>query len=179
MKETIKKAVIIVLVFTVLCGIIYPLFMTAIAQLFFSETANGSILVSDGKKIGSEKIGQAFQKEKYFWGRPSASQYQYSAATNKGVKNESLLQQRQQLTQALQNTTGQEQVPIDLITFSASGLDPEISQEAALYQVERIATVRNLPKEKIESLIQDNLSSIGPKRVNVLKLNLALDQLQS
>lgn len=184
---SIKTALILLLMLSILTGFLYPLAVTGIAQLFFSEKANGSLIKQNNKFVGSHLIGQSFSFPIYFWGRPSAtSPYPYNGAassgSNLGPTNPLLLtfikQRIAQLTQG-QNT---ELIPVDLVTSSGSGLDPEISPYAAFYQAERVAKARHLRVEDINELIQQHiqprtLGVLGEPRINVLELNLALDKL--
>jgi K+-transporting ATPase ATPase C chain len=175
--------------FTIVTGVLYPVIVTGIAQCFFPRQANGSIVTQDNLAVGSELIGQSFTDPKYFWGRPSATTpYAYNAeassGSNLGPMNPDLLKAVKQRMQTLQfadrpNTTP---VPVDLVTASASGLDPDISPLAARYQVYRIAKARNLAADKVETLIATMtkkrfLGVLGEPRINVLQLNLALDAL--
>lgn len=185
----IKNAVLVLAVLTVLTGVIYPLIITGIAQAVFPARANGSIIVKNGTPVGSEFIGQQFDDPKYFWGRPSATTpYPYnggsSSGSNLGPNNPDLMKAVQARIAALHaadpgNTA---QIPVDLVTASASGLDPEISPAAAQYQAARVARVRGLDIYQVRLLIDKNtegrlLGIFGEPRVNVLKLNLALDEI--
>ncbi len=187
MMAQLKPALVILLVFTVLTGIIYPLVVTGIAQVVFPHRANGSLIVKDGKVVGSELIGQAFDDPKYFWSRPSAtSPFPYNAAassgSNLGPTNPALTDAVRARIAALQaadpgNTAP---VPADLVTASGSGLDPHISVAAALYQLPRVARVRGLPEDQVRALVNQytqgrTFGFLGETRVNVLELNLALD----
>lgn len=190
MMEEIKSAAILFVVLTLITGFIYPLLVTAIAQLFFPWQANGSLIMREGQSIGSLHIGQYFYSSKYFWGRPSATQpFPYngasSAGSNSGPTNPRFLLTVQERAHHLMLLNGQNQgpVPVDLVTASGSGLDPEISLYAAYYQVPRIAKVRKISESEIISLIEAHaarriLGVIGEPRINVLQLNLALDQLR-
>jgi len=191
MLRIIKSALVIFALFAVLTGLIYPLLITGAAQLFFNWQANGSLVrVQDGREIGSLIIGQSFDDPKYFWGRLSATAggtYNASASggSNYSVLNQSLQDEVRRRLDALHaadpdNTLP---VPVDLVTSSASGLDPHISPVAAYYQVARIARLRNLPENDVRTLVDRSIEEpflriIGEPRVNVLKLNLALDSLQ-
>jgi K+-transporting ATPase ATPase C chain len=174
---------------TVLSGFIYPMVVTGIAQLVFPHQANGSLILKDGKAVGSELIGQPFDDPKYFWGRPSVTApFPYNAGassgSNLGPISSDLQKQVQDRMGGLRaadpgNTAP---VPVDLVTASGSGLDPHISPAAALYQVRRVARVRGLAEEAILRLVEQHvegrqLGLLGEPRVNVLKLNLALDAL--
>jgi K+-transporting ATPase ATPase C chain len=178
------------LVMTVITGLIYPLVATGVAQVLFPHQANGSLIERDGKPIGSELIGQSFTDPKYFWGRPSATTPQPyngtgSNGSNLGPTNPALRDAVQQRIDALHaadpgNTAP---VPSDLVTASGSGLDPEISPAAAQYQVARVARLRNLSVDQVQTLVVQatqgrQLGLLGEARVNVLQLNLVLDGLQ-
>jgi K+-transporting ATPase ATPase C chain len=187
MLSHVRAAVISLVVLTVVTGIIYPLAVTGIAQAVFPSQANGSLIVSDGKIIGSRLMGQPFDDPKYFWGRPSAtSPFPYNAGSSSGSNlsptNPDLVKAVQGRVDALRaadpgNTAP---VPVDLVTASASGLDPHISPAAALYQVSRVARERKLDLQALQRLIEEHtegrfLGLLGEPRVNVLTLNLALD----
>lgn len=187
MNNVLRPALTIMLSLTLLTGAAYPLVVTGIAQLFFPDKAAGSLLVEDGKVIGSHLIGQSFTDAKYFWSRPSATggnPYNPTASggTNQGPLNPALIDAVKQRIAVLQaadpgNTAA---VPADLVTASASGLDPHISVAAALYQVERVARVRGLEPIKVRELVEQRIEKrqlgfLGEPRVNVLLLNLALD----
>ena len=174
-------------VLTVLTGVAYPLVITGVAQVAFPHAANGSLIVVDGKALGSELIGQPFDDPKYFWGRPSAtSPYPYNAGSssgsNLGPTNpdlEKAVKERVEVLRAADpgNTAP---VPVDLVTASASGLDPHISPAAALYQVRRVARARGLDEAAVRQLVEGHTDDrtfgiLGEPRVNVLALNLALD----
>ncbi|MFH1201651.1 MAG: potassium-transporting ATPase subunit KdpC [Candidatus Omnitrophota bacterium] len=186
-KGQIKQAILIFIVLSIMTGIIYPLFITGIAQVFFRNQANGSLIYRNGKPVGSSLIGQAFNDPKYFWGRVSAtSPVSFNAASssgsNLGPSNPVLLEAVKARIKALRladsdNTTP---IPVDLVTSSASGLDPHISLAAAYYQAPRIARLRGLSQDTIRILIAKHTSGrlfgiIGEPVVNVLELNLALD----
>jgi K+-transporting ATPase ATPase C chain len=189
MRSLIRPALVLFLFFTVLTGFVYPLAITGIAQAAFRQAASGSILMREGKPIGSSLIGQNFSDPKHFWGRPSATTPQPYAGTgstgsNLGPLNPALTDGIKVHIQALHDAdpgnTGP--VPVDLVTASASGLDPEESLAAALYQVPRIARLRNLDPQVLRTLIGAHtqgrwLGLLGEPRVNVLELNLALDSL--
>jgi len=185
--EQIKTAVILLLLFTVLTGLIYPAIVTGVAQFLFSWQANGSLIMKNGTATGSLLIGQSFTDPKYFWGRPSAtSPFPYNAenssGSNLGPSNPDLFTAVQSRIDILKKSDpkNSDLIPIDLVTSSASGLDPEISPLAAMYQVPRIAKARHIQELIIQKLIEDaieprTLGMLGEPRVNVLKLNLALD----
>ena len=189
MPRTIRNSIMSVLVFTVITGIVYPLAVTGLAQVFFPGRANGSILEKDGKPAGSALIGQQFDGPKYFWGRPSATvPYPYNASlssgSNLGPNNPDLLKAVQLRIRHLQaaDPGNKQPVPVDLVTASGSGLDPDISPAAALYQAARVARARGLNEAKVRSLVQANtkgrfLGIFGEPAVNVLRLNLALDEM--
>ena len=183
----LRAAIVSLVVLTVVTGIVYPVVVTAIAQLVFPQQANGSLIVKDGKVIGSALIGQPFDDPKYFWGRPSAtSPFGYNAASSSGSNlsptNPALVKSVQERVDALRaadpgNTAA---VPVDLVTASASGLDPHISPAAAFYQVTRVAKARKLDPATVRALVERHmeerwLGMLGEPRVNVLALNLALD----
>jgi K+-transporting ATPase ATPase C chain len=175
-------------VLTVLTGVIYPYLVTGIAQLAFPHTANGSLISRDGKTLGSDLIGQPFDDPRYFWSRPSATSPQpYNAAassgSNQGPRNPALADAVKDRIKALRDADpdNKEPVPVDLVTASGSGLDPDISVASALYQLHRIARVRGMPEDKVRALVDENtlgrtFGILGEPRVNVLKLNLALDR---
>lgn len=190
MKTTII-AIRIFLVLTLLCGVAYPLAVTGIAQVFLKEKANGSLIIQDKKIIGSELIGQATDSAKYFSPRPSATNYNAlpSGGSNLGLTSAKLKQQVSERKAAFIKFNGlaaNAEVPAEMLFASASGLDPHISPEAALLQVNRIAKTRNLSsieKKKLMQLVQEKtedpqLEILGESRVNVLELNLALDQMK-
>lgn len=185
----LRPALLSLLVLVVITGILYPLAVTGVAQLIFAHQANGSLLMRDGKVVGSELIGQPFDAPQYFWGRPSATApYPYNAAassgSNLGPLNPDLSAGVAARIQALQaaDPGNNQPVPADLVTTSASGLDPDISLAAARYQVARVARVRNLDPNTVLQLVKQQAQNrqfwlLGEPRVNVLQLNLALDQL--
>ncbi len=176
------------LFFTILTGLIYPLLMTGLAQLLFSIQANGSFIINHQNTVGSEFIGQYFSDPKYFWGRPSAtSPYSYNAlassGSNLGPTNPALISAVKTEIEKLHaaNPDNSDPIPIELLTQSGSGLDPHISYEAAQYQASRIAKIRNVPLNHIKQLIEKMIEKrqfgfLGEPRINVLKLNLALDE---
>jgi K+-transporting ATPase ATPase C chain len=191
MFRTIKTAAAIFAFFTILTGLAYPLFMTGIAQLVFPKQANGSLIIGqNGSVVGSSLIGQSFDDPGYFWGRLSATAgTPYNAAasggTNYSVMNSALVEQAQTRIQELRaaDPGNLAPIPVDLVTASASGLDPNISPAAAYYQAARVARTRGLTETQVRDLIAQNtqypsLGIIGEARVNVLLLNLALDSVQ-
>ena len=187
MISQLRPAFFILLIFTVITGIIYPLAVTGIAQAVFPHQANGSLIVVNGKTYGSELIGQQFSDPKYFWGRPSAAGYNAAASSgsNYGPMNPDLLKAVQARVDALKaaDPTNTLPIPVDLVTSSASGLDPNISVAAALYQVYRVAQARGLSDDAVKSLVAKytegrQFGILGEERVNVLLLNLALDGIQ-
>jgi K+-transporting ATPase KdpC subunit len=190
MLRQVKYAVISLALFTVLLGIIYPLVVTGLAQGIFHHKANGSLITENGTAIGSELIGQPFSDPCYFWGRLSATPtvpYNASASSgsNYGPSNPSLQQEVQERIDALKaaDPNNSQPIPVDLVTSSASGLDPDISVAAALYQAPRVARCRGLSEEQVTALINSSvegrqLGILGEPRVNVLKLNLALNGLK-
>jgi len=190
LKE-LRIAFVMLVVMTVLTGLVYPLVVTGIAQSVFSRQANGSLIERDGAAVGSALIGQPFDDPKYFWSRPSAtSPYPYNAAnssgSNLGPLNPALTDAVKARIEALQKADPENKapVPVDLVTASASGLDPHISPAAAEYQVARVAKARALSAERIRALVAEHtagrqLGFLGEPRVNVLQLNLALDAVKS
>jgi potassium-transporting ATPase KdpC subunit len=199
MLKEIRPAIVMMVLFTVLTGLIYPLAMTGIAQLVFPRQANGSLIEKDKKVIGSELIGQNFTEDKYFHGRPSATTdtdpkdstktvpAPYNAAnssgSNAGPTAKSLIERVQGDVDKLKAENPNTAVPVDLVTTSASGLDPDITPAAALFQVPRVAKARGLPEAKVRDLVTQSvegrfLGLIGERRVNVLRLNMALDALR-
>ncbi len=184
-----RPAVSLLIVMTVLLGLIYPLVVTVVAQTAFRRAADGSLLYQDGKLVGSGLIGQSFSDPKHFWGRPSATTPQPyngmgSTGSNLGPLNPALLKQVEDNVKALRaaDPDNRRPVPVDLVTASASGLDPHITPAAAYYQAARVARARNLPVERVNALIATHeespvLGVLGERRVNVLELNLALDRL--
>lgn len=181
--KTLRESLVMFVALTVLTGVVYPLTTTLIAQGVFPHQANGSLIVRDGKAVGSELIGQAFTDPKYFWSRPSAAGYNGGASTgsNYGPTNPAQLAAvRQRVDDARAANGSQSKVPIDLVTASASGLDPHISPAAAEYQVSRIAKARKVDEARIRELVLEHTEGrtfgvLGEPRVNVLTLNLALD----
>ncbi len=187
MKNQLRPALTIFALLTVITGVIYPLAVTGISQALFPYQANGSLIMVDGKAIGSELIGQQFDDPKYFWGRPSATGYNAAASSgsNYGPMNPALMDMVQARIDAL-NAADPENtlpIPVDLVTASGSGLDPHISVAAALYQVHRVASARGLNEADVQSLVEKytegrQFGFLGEPRVNVLLLNLALDGIQ-
>lgn len=187
MLRQLKFAIIFLALFTVLAGVIYPLVVTGLAQVFFHHQANGTLIQEDGKVVGSELIGQPFSDPKYFWGRLSAtSPVPYNAAassgSNYGSANPALREAIQARIDALQavDPDNSQPVPVDLVTYSGSGLDPHISVAAAEYQAARVARKRGLTQAQVEALVSRftegrQFGILGEPRVNVLQLNLALD----
>jgi len=187
MGKLLRQSIVMLLLMTVITGIAYPLAATGLAQLIFPQQANGSLIEKDGKPIGSALIGQSFTDAKYFWGRPSATSpnpnnASSSSGSNTGPTNPALIDTIKQRIDALHavDPTNKAPVPVDLITASASGLDPEISPAAAQYQLARVAQARKLSVSQVQALVDQytsgrTLGILGEPRVNVLKLNLALD----
>lgn len=190
MKNVFRPALVFFFVLTLITGVAYPLLVTGLAQTLFPAQAGGSIILRDGKAVGSELIGQNFQDPKHFWGRPSATgpmPYNASASSgsNQGPLNPALTDAVKSRIEALRavDPGNTKSVPIDLVTASASGLDPHISQAAAVYQLARVAKVRGLAVDKVQALVDAQTEAplfgfLGEPRVNVLLLNLALDKLK-
>ena len=186
MKE-IRTAFLVLLVFSLLLGVAYPLFLTGIGQLAFPWRANGSLVSAGGRVVGSELLGQAFSSARYFHGRPSTSDYDAmaSGASNLGPSNPALLlvvRDRVERTRLENGLSPGTPIPADLVLASGSGLDPEISLDGALLQAERIAAARGLDPSVVRTLTENMavgpfLGAFGERRVNVLRLNLALDEL--
>lgn len=189
MLTTIRNAFMSLLVFTILTGLVYPVAVTAIAQVLFPDQANGSILMKEGKPVGSTLIGQQFDDPKYFWGRISATgPFPYngdsSLGSNLGSNNPALLKAVKERIAALDaaDPSNTSNIPVDLVTASGSGLDPHISPAAAAYQVQRVALARGIETAIVGALVAANTEDrqfgiLGEPRVNVLRLNLALDEL--
>jgi potassium-transporting ATPase KdpC subunit len=196
MLREIRPAIILVVGLTLITGLVYPLAMTGIAGVIFPYRAQGSMIERDGKVVGSELIGQEFTSEKYFHGRPSATvtpdpkdptkniDAPYNAASsggsNLGPTNKALIDRVKGDVDKLKQENPSAPVPIDLVTTTGSGLDPDISPAAALFQVPRVAKARNLPEDQVRQLVDEHtegrtLGLLGEPRVNVLALNLALD----
>jgi K+-transporting ATPase ATPase C chain len=184
MKRNLIISVLMTIVTTILLGIIYPLVVTGIAQVIFPHKANGQLITQTGKLIGSSVIGQAFTGPTYFHSRPSAAGTGYDAAnsggTNLGPTNKALISRVDQDAKALQAENPGVPVPVDLVTTSASGLDPHISIAAAEFQLPRVAKARGISESQLQQLIAAHTESrqfgfLGEPRVNVLELNLALD----
>ena len=197
MLRELRPAILILVLLTLITGLAYPLAMTAIAGVIFPKQAQGSLIEKDGKVIGSSLIGQEFKDDKYFHGRPSATSAPdpadstktvpapYSAAnsggSNLGPTSKALNDRVKDDVEELKAENPTANVPVDLVTTSASGLDPDISPEAALFQVPRVAKARNIPEDQVRQLVTANsqgrlVGLLGEPRVNVLALNLALDR---
>jgi K+-transporting ATPase ATPase C chain len=187
MRTQIKPALLMLLILTLITGVAHPLLVTGIAQLVFPKQANGSLIYQNGKPVGSALIGQPFDNPKYFWSRLSATgPFPYNAAassgSNLGPTNVALLKAVEARVQALRqaDSSNTQPIPVDLVTASGSGLDPHLSPAAALYQVPRVARARNLEESAVRQLVEKHLEGrqlgfLGEPRVNVLKLNLALE----
>jgi len=197
MRKEIRPAIVLILAFTVITGVIYPLVMTGVSEVIFPYQAKGSLIETDGKVVGSKLIGQAFTSDKYFHGRPSATlgpdpsdpskttavpyNAANSAGSNLGPTNKALIDRVTADVEKLKQENPSAPVPTDLVTTSGSGLDPHISPDAAYFQVPRIAKARNMPENALRQLVAEHvegrtLGLFGEPRVNVLELNLALDK---
>ena len=198
MLRQIRPAIVVLVALTLITGLVYPLAMTGIAQVIFPYQAQGSLIERNGTVVGSELIGQQFDSDKYFHGRPSATtapdpkdptktipapyNAENSGGSNLGPSNQALIDRVKGDMDKLKAENPSMQVPADLVTTSASGLDPDISPEATFFQIPRVAKARNLPPERVRQLVEDHTDGrlfglLGEPRVNVLKLNLALDQI--
>ncbi|HLV86308.1 MAG TPA: potassium-transporting ATPase subunit KdpC [Candidatus Sulfotelmatobacter sp.] len=184
MKKNLITSILMTLAMTILLGLVYPLVVTGLAQVLFREKADGQIIRRNGEAIGSRIIAQPFTSSKYFHPRPSAAGNGYDAAnsggTNLASTNQKLIDRVRSDAAALQQENPGQPVPVDLVTTSASGLDPEISPAAAEFQIPRIAKARGIPESKVRELVQKHtrqrdLGLLGEPRVNVLELNLDLD----
>jgi len=197
MLREVRPAIILVVALTLITGLVYPLFMTGIAEVIFPRQAQGSLIEKDGKVVGSALIGQVFASDRYFHGRPSATNAPdpkdptktvdapYNAVnsmgSNYGPTSKALVDRIKADLEKLKAENPSTPVPQDLVTTSGSGLDPDISPEAALFQVPRVAKARNMPEDRLRQLVQEHTNArlfglLGEPRVNVLLLNLALDQ---
>lgn len=186
MKKQIYQAFAMVFVMTIVTGGVYPLLITAISQIFFKEKANGSLIVKNGEVIGSHLIGQPFTGDKYFHSRPSGAGYDATASsgTNFGPSSRKLFEVRiKPLVSKYTTENKSKKVPVDLVTSSASGLDPHITPAAADYQVTRVAKVRNLSEDAVRKAVAKytedrQFGFLGEPRVNVVELNIYLDEVQ-
>lgn len=183
MLKHIRPALVLLAAFTVITGLAYPLAITGVGQTIMSHRANGSLIEKDGKVIGSALIGQKFESDKYFHGRPSAADYRAdnSGGSNAGPASKALIERVGAEAKKL-HLNNPADVPVDLVTTSASGLDPHITPAAALFQVPRVAKARRVTPERLRQLVEDHtegrfLGLLGEPRVNVLRLNMALDAL--
>jgi K+-transporting ATPase ATPase C chain len=187
MKKNLLIAIKLTLVMILICAVIYPLLISIIGKAT-PGSGKGATVAVNGKIVGYELIGQKFTDDKYFWGRPSAIDYNAagSGGSNKGPSNPEYLKQVQdRIDSFLAHNSGvrKEQIPVDLVTASGSGLDPDLSPAAAYIQVKRIAAIRNIQENKIKALVDSHVDKplagiLGPSKVNVLKLNIALDELK-
>jgi K+-transporting ATPase ATPase C chain len=196
MLKELRPAIVLLVAFTILTGLVYPLVMTGVAQVIFPSQAHGSLIERDGKVVGSALIGQSFTSDRYFHGRPSATlgpdpadpskttSVPYNASnsggSNLGPTSKALIERIAADVDKLKQENASGRVPTDLVTTSGSGLDPDITPEAADFQVPRVAKARNLPENEVSRLVMDNIKDrtlgiFGEPRVNVLTLNLALD----
>jgi K+-transporting ATPase ATPase C chain len=198
MLREIRPAILVLLALTLITGLAYPLVMTGIAGVLFPRQAQGSLIEKEGKVVGSALIGQEFKDDKYFHGRPSATTATdpndstktvpapynavNSGGSNLGPTSKALADRVKEDVDKLKAENPSQPVPVDLVTTSGSGLDPDISPDAAFFQVPRVAKARNIPEERLRQLVEEHvqgrtLGILGEPRVNVLRLNLALDQL--
>lgn len=179
----VRAIIGLIVIFTILLGVVYPFSLTIIAKIIFYDKSSGSLITRDGKIVGSSLLGQEFTEAKYFWGRLSANNYDAinSAGTNFSPANPKLLEAVNARVEALKKADpmNKAKIPVDLVTASASGLDPHISLLAAEYQIDRVAKSRNINPDEVQALITDHISQqsriFGEPYVNVLELNLALD----
>lgn len=185
-RQLLRPAIVVLATLTLVTGVAYPAAVTAVAQLVFPSQANGSMIVADGRTVGSTLIGQAFTDPRYFWGRPSAAGAGYdgmaSGGSNLGPTSRTLIERVQGEVDRLRAANGDTPIPVDLVTASASGLDPDISPDAAAYQVARVATARGIEPSVVEAAVARHteaplLGFLGQARVHVLELNLDLDGL--
>jgi len=191
MTALFRPALVLFLIMTLLTGVVYPFAVTGLSQILFRDQAAGSLALKDGQPVGSRVIGQSFSDPKYFWSRPSATSPQpynaiASSASNLGPLNPALTDAVKSRIEVLKTAdpTNTRPVPVDLVTASASGLDPDISIAAAYYQTARVARVRGLDPVAVRKLIASHaqgslLGLVGEPRINVLELNLALDELKT
>ena len=196
MPKELRPAIVLLVAFTILTGLVYPLVMTGVAQVIFPSQAHGSLIEKDGKVVGSALIGQSFTSDRYFHGRPSATlgpdpadpskttsvpdNAANSGGSNLGPTSKALIERIAADVDKLKQENASGRVPTDLVTTSGSGLDPDITPEAADFQVPRVAKARNLPENEVSRLVMDDIKDrslgiFGEPRVNVLTLNLALD----
>jgi K+-transporting ATPase ATPase C chain len=196
MLKEVRPAIVLLFAFTILTGLVYPLVMTGVAQVVFPRQAQGSLIEQDGKVVGSVLIGQSFTSDRYFHGRPSATlgpdpndpsksaPVPYNAAnsggSNLGPTSKALIERLKADVEKLKQENPSSQVPIDLVTTSGSGLDPDVGPEGAYFQVPRVAKARNMPENDVRQLVAEHIQGrtlgiFGEPRVNVLALNLALD----
>ena len=190
MKNILRPVVVLFAALTVVTGLVYPVVVTAVAHAAFPHQANGSLIEKDGKAVGSELLGQQFDAPSYFWGRLSATSPnpynpQASGGSNLGPTNPALADEVKGRISALHDAdpTNTAPIPVDLVTSSGSGLDPDISPAAAAYQIDRVAKARKLSPNDVDALVQRETTGrqfgiLGEARVNVLKLNIALDELK-